>query len=131
MGSGRRRWAVGSGVAGCRRTTGINYGTVAAATCNIHWKTSGGHSGFTAGYSWAWNTVVQRGDRGDIVREIQCVINNHAYYDGPKLTADGDYGAKTETAVRGLQANWSAGGSHPVSVDGMVGPQTRRALRAA
>jgi peptidoglycan hydrolase-like protein with peptidoglycan-binding domain len=105
--------------------------TAALASCNTYWKTSGGHAGFTAGYSWAWNTVVQRGDEGDIVRKIQCLINGHAYYDGPKLTVDGDYGPATEAAVHTLQANWSAGGSHRIRIDGIVGPQTWRALRSA
>ncbi|MEU5100136.1 peptidoglycan-binding domain-containing protein [Streptomyces sp. NPDC020996] len=59
------------------------------------------------------------------------MIDDHAHYDGPKLPVDGDYGAKTGTAVRRLQANRSASGRHPISVDGMVGPQTWRALRAA
>lgn len=103
--------------------------TAAAATCNIHWQTSGGYSGFTAGYSWAWKTVVQRGDEGNIVREIQCLINDHAYYDGPKLTVDGVYGALTESAVRRLQTNWSR--DHSITIDGIVGPQTWRALRSA
>ncbi|GGX36612.1 hypothetical protein GCM10010297_67360 [Streptomyces malachitofuscus] len=106
-------------------------GAAVAASCTVHWRTGGGHAGFTAGYSWAWNTVVQRGDVGNMVREIQCLINDHAYYGGPKLAVDGDYGPRTQAAVRTLQANWSASGSHPILVDGIVGPQTWRALRAA
>ncbi|MFR0359526.1 peptidoglycan-binding domain-containing protein [Streptomyces sediminimaris] len=104
-------------------------GTTAAATCTIRWQTSGGHSGFTAGYSWAWNTIVQRGDEGNAVREIQCLVNSHAYYDGPKLTVDGAYGQLTESAVRRLQTNWSR--AHSITIDGIVGPQTWRALRSA
>ncbi|WP_217241660.1 peptidoglycan-binding protein [Streptomyces sp. AC555_RSS877] len=101
-----------------------------AAACSIHWKTSGGYSGFTADYSWAWNTVVQQGAVGNSVREIQCLVNNHVSHNGPDLAVDGDYGAATKSAVRALQADWNRDVS-PIGVDGIVGPQTWRVLRSA
>ncbi|MCX5409819.1 peptidoglycan-binding protein [Streptomyces sp. NBC_00335] len=104
--------------------------SAAAAACSIHWKNSGGYSGFTADYSWAWNTVVGQGATGNSVREIQCLVNNHVSYNGPDLAVDGDYGTATKNAVRTLQANWNRDVS-PISVDGVVGPQTWRVLRSA
>ncbi|WP_406353627.1 peptidoglycan-binding protein [Streptomyces sp. NBC_01635] len=98
----------------------------AQASCTITWRTTENYHGFTAGYSWAWNVVVGPGATGDRVREIQCLVNNHAYYDGPDVAVDGQYGSATTRAVKRLQENWGRG-----TVDGVVGPETWRALRAA
>jgi hypothetical protein len=102
----------------------------AAAGCSIHWKTSGGYSGFTAGYSWAWNTNVSQGATGNMVREIQCLLNNSAWYEGAELAVDGDFGPATKSAVRQAQSLYhSYHSSFPV--DGIVGPKTWRLLRSA
>ncbi|MFD6431484.1 peptidoglycan-binding protein [Streptomyces venezuelae] len=102
----------------------------AAARCGIHWKKSGGHEGFTAGYSWAWNTEVARGAKGDMVREIQCLLNNSAWYEGAKIAVDGDFGPATYSAVRQAQALYHS--YHPsFPVDGIVGPKTWRLFRSA
>lgn len=29
----------------------------AAASCDVEWRVSGNHHGYTVGYSWAWNVV--------------------------------------------------------------------------
>ncbi|GJF27210.1 MULTISPECIES: peptidoglycan-binding domain-containing protein [Streptomyces] len=102
----------------------------AAASCSIYWKTSGGYSGFTAGYSWAWNTEVSQGATGNMVREIQCLLNNSAWYEGAKLSVDGDFGPATRSAVWRVQSLYHS--YHPsFPVDGIVGPKTWRLLRSA
>ncbi|MQY10950.1 hypothetical protein SRB5_10640 [Streptomyces sp. RB5] len=66
--------------------------------------------------------TTKRGDHGDRVREIQCIINR--WNGGSPLKVDGDFGPRTESwvvyfqDVRGLK------------VDGIVGPQTWKSLRA-
>ncbi|MFI8287734.1 peptidoglycan-binding protein [Streptomyces sp. NPDC085614] len=118
---------LGAGVTTASAAPRTDTSTLSAqAGCTIRWRTTDNYAGFTAGYSWAWNVEVGPGATGDRVREIQCLINNHAYYDGPRLTVDGDYGNATKTAVRTLQRNWGG-----IGVDGIVGPDTWRALRHA
>jgi peptidoglycan hydrolase-like protein with peptidoglycan-binding domain len=56
------------------------------------------------------------------VRQLQRVLRNGAYAPGP---VDGLYGSLTEWAVRRFQQ------AHGLKTDGVVGPQTRAALRAA
>ncbi|MGW0390986.1 peptidoglycan-binding domain-containing protein [Streptomyces sp. NPDC003042] len=98
----------------------------ADAVCDIRLRVSENYAGFTAGYSWAWNVEVGPGATGNRVREIQCLVNNHAYYPGPKVSVDGQYGSATKAAVRTLQSNWGG-----IAADGIVGPATWRALRSA
>ncbi|MQY14418.1 hypothetical protein SRB5_45850 [Streptomyces sp. RB5] len=62
--------------------------------------------------------TVRRGDINTAVRAAQWELNKHGY----GLTVDGNFGTLTDTAVRGFQ---SANG---LSVDGVVGPNTWRAL---
>ena len=57
--------------------------------------------------------VVERGDRGSAVRQIQRRLG---------IPADGVFGPQTERAVRRFQR------SHGLVVDGVVGPQTRGSL---
>jgi hypothetical protein len=57
--------------------------------------------------------VVERGDRGTAVRQIQSKLG---------IPADGVFGPQTERAVRRFQR------SKGLLVDGIVGPQTRSAL---
>ncbi|MFI6765579.1 peptidoglycan-binding protein [Streptomyces sp. NPDC050355] len=71
---------------------------------------------------YSGSAITRRGDHGDRVREIQCLIN--LWNGGSPLAVDGDFGPRTESwvvyfqDVRGLQ------------VDGVVGPQTWNSLRA-
>jgi Transglycosylase-like domain/Putative peptidoglycan binding domain len=60
--------------------------------------------------------IVERGDRGPAVRNIQRALG---------IPADGVFGPLTERAVRRFQR------SRALLVDGVVGPQTRQALGLA
>lgn len=57
--------------------------------------------------------VLRRGAKGDDVKLLQSLL---------PVTADGDFGPKTEAAVRALQSN------HALVADGIVGPYTWDAL---
>ncbi len=59
------------------------------------------------------------GSRGQDVRNLQQTLRRWAYYDGP---IDGVYGGGTFTAVKEFQRK------NGLVVDGVVGPQTLRAL---
>ncbi|MFI6765489.1 peptidoglycan-binding protein [Streptomyces sp. NPDC050355] len=77
-----------------------------------------GHCGYYDGQA-----ITRRGDTGDGVREIQCLIN---YWSGRSvLDGDGDFGPQTESWVAHFQ---DVRGLLP---DGVVGPQTWKSLRAA
>lgn len=58
--------------------------------------------------------LIQQGSKGAAVVYLQTVLNKW----GAGLTVDGDFGPKTDTAVRNLQRFWK------LSVDGQVGPNT-------
>lgn len=58
--------------------------------------------------------LVRRGAKGNITRIIQEMLVN----DGYKLDIDGDFGVKTEKAVKRFQKK------HGLAVDGIVGPDT-------
>jgi peptidoglycan hydrolase-like protein with peptidoglycan-binding domain len=65
------------------------------------------------------NELLQRGSRGELVRELQQILKDFFYYTGE---IDGIYGPLTEEAVVAFQQD--AG----IQVDGIVGPQTRAAI---
>jgi murein L,D-transpeptidase YcbB/YkuD len=58
------------------------------------------------------------GDRGRQVKKLQEKLNEH----GANLEADGEFGRNTLAAVMAFQA------ANGLTVDGVVGPRTRRAL---
>jgi murein L,D-transpeptidase YcbB/YkuD len=95
--------------------------------CLIWVKTTANYTGHTAGYSWAWNKLVRRGDTGNRVKEIQCLLDfwadvyNEADFEPGPL--DGAFGKKTKEAVLAFQS------FHGLPVDGIVGPATWRSLR--
>jgi peptidoglycan hydrolase-like protein with peptidoglycan-binding domain len=60
-----------------------------------------------------WPTE-QEGSTGENVRSVQYLLNAH----GSNLAVDGDFGPKTDAAVRAFQAD------HGLGVDGIVGDQT-------
>jgi peptidoglycan hydrolase-like protein with peptidoglycan-binding domain len=61
-------------------------------------------------------------DLGEKVRWVQRRLQLHGFDPGP---ADGVFGSRTEAAVREFQT------ARELEVDGVVGPETKRALRAA
>ena len=58
--------------------------------------------------------LVKKGSKGDAVRKLQEILNGKGY----KLTVDGDFGSKTEAAVKAYQK------ANGLEVDGEVGPMT-------
>lgn len=60
----------------------------------------------------------QRGSTGDAVRQVQQRLKDRGW----KVTVDGDFGAKTESAVRKYQSEKG------LAVDGVVGPDTWNSL---
>lgn len=63
--------------------------------------------------------VLKRGINGSDVKELQRLLNLH----GARLVLDGDFGSKTDAAVRVFQR------SRKLAVDGQAGPKTVAALR--
>lgn len=66
----------------------------------------------------AWPPTIRRGDAGTDVQQLQAYLNAW----GAPLVCDGAFGPATDGAVRTFQR--AAG----IGVDGIVGPQTRKAL---
>lgn len=65
------------------------------------------------------NTNLQKGSKGENVKQIQTLLTNFGYYTG---RIDGDYGTLTEQAVKDYQKNKG------LLQDGIVGPVTCKAL---
>jgi peptidoglycan hydrolase-like protein with peptidoglycan-binding domain len=65
--------------------------------------------------------VLRRGSKGPDVRRLQQALVNLGFDPG---SVDGDFGPRTEKAVRGYQT------SRGLAVDGIVGPKTWAALHA-
>lgn len=61
-----------------------------------------------------------KGSKGEAVRELQSALNSR----GAGLAVDGDFGPKTDAAVRAFQR------ANSLAVDGIVGPETWGALDA-
>lgn len=66
-------------------------------------------------------TTLRRGSRGTEVARLQQLLNQRLS-PSPNLRTDGDFGIRTETAVRLYQASVGLG------IDGVVGPRTWAAL---
>ena len=64
--------------------------------------------------------TVRQGNTGDAVRAAQTQLNRY----GAGLSVDGQFGARTDSAVRAFQ------GAHGLAVDGVVGAQTWNTLVA-
>lgn len=67
-------------------------------------------------------SLIRKGASGQQVRDLQTKLNSQGYY---KYNIDGIFGSITEQAVRQFQA------AHNLSVDGIVGPRTAKALSLA
>lgn len=65
--------------------------------------------------------ILKRGSKGRAVSELQALLNRSGAF--PRLNPDGDFGQKTEVAVRSAQERLQ------LVVDGKAGPQTLKALR--
>ena len=63
--------------------------------------------------------TVKKGSKGDAVRMLQQILTDFGYSPGP---VDGDFGTKTESAVKQFQTDFS------LVVDGSVGPKSWAAL---
>lgn len=68
--------------------------------------------------------TLRRGDKGEDVKRLQEDLLALSY-DLGKWGADGDFGAKTEEAVKDFQQD------HGLEIDGIAGPRTLEALEAA
>ena len=86
---------------------------VALAGCTVMLIYSG------IGNTDAATTVLKRGSRGDLVKQVQTKLNNWGYNCG---TADGIFGTKTYNAVVKFQRN------NKLVVDGIVGAKTFAAM---
>ena len=64
------------------------------------------------------DSIIKKGSKGESVKWLQYELNKHGY----KLTVDGDFGVKTEAAVRDFQSK------NKLVVDGIVGKNTIRSL---
>ncbi|MEV4741006.1 serine/threonine-protein kinase [Streptomyces sp. NPDC049555] len=71
---------------------------------------------------YSGTALTQYGDKGDRVRQVQCILKARGYDLGPR-GVDGDFGPDTRTAVRRFQQ------AHHLDVDGQVGKDTWPALR--
>lgn len=67
-------------------------------------------------------SYLSKGDKGDSVKELQNNLNQLGYDCG---TADGDFGSKTDAAVRKFQKD------HGLTVDGEAGTKTLTAIKEA
>ncbi|QDH71335.1 peptidoglycan-binding protein [Marilutibacter alkalisoli] len=69
--------------------------------------------------------VLRNGEKGEPIRELQQDLHALGYTgrNGQPLTADGDFGANTEHAVRAYQRD------HGLTVDGIVGPRTLESIQ--
>ncbi len=63
--------------------------------------------------------TVKKGSKGDAVRMLQQILTDFGYSSD---AVDGDFGPKTEKAVKEFQTDFS------LVVDGIVGPKTWAAL---
>jgi hypothetical protein len=73
----------------------------------------------------AGDGILERGDRGPAVEQLQRVLRAWYPRDLTWLVVDGDFGQRTEDAVRYAQAK------HRLAVDGVAGPATLKALNLA
>ena len=64
--------------------------------------------------------VLQKGNRGVKVRELQRLLNNKGYV----LSVDGEFGMRTLAALKAFQKN------HLLLVDGIAGPATFKELKS-
>lgn len=79
-----------------------------------------------SGWYCGWESgtpYTDRGDRGNKVREVQCLLRDVWGFNIGRTGVDGDFGAATESAVKAFQR------SRGLTADGKVGPNTWSKLR--
>jgi lysozyme family protein len=64
------------------------------------------------------DSIIKKGSKGESVKWLQYELNKRGY----KLSVDGDFGTKTEAAVKDFQSK------NKLVVDGIVGKNTIRSL---
>lgn len=103
-------------------------GVLPAAThpCNLVFQTRNGRTGWYANYDNTWSTLTRRGQTGNRVIEVQCLVLSLGISVGP-TGADGDFGPNTEAGV--LKAQHLCFPNTPSEWDGIVGPHTWVCLR--
>ncbi|MGW3433568.1 protein kinase domain-containing protein [Streptomyces melanosporofaciens] len=77
---------------------------------------------WTSCHYYSGTALTKYRDKGDRVREVQCILKARGYNIGP-YGVDGDFGDDTRLAVRKFQQ------AHHLHVDGIVGEDTWPALR--
>lgn len=115
---------------------GTQQGVVVSKVSNSKWDEWGEMKGVIYGSNGASGTAsgsttkpdvrptLRKGDTGDWVQALQTALINRGYSVG-SMGADGDFGSRTEAAVRAFQK------ANGLTVDGIVGPRTYAALDAA
>ncbi|MBA6439025.1 serine/threonine-protein kinase [Streptomyces sp. GMR22] len=79
---------------------------------------------WTSCHYYSGTALTKYRDKGDRVREVQCILKARGYNIGP-YGVDGDFGDDTRLSVRDFQQ------AHHLRVDGIVGEDTWPALRGA
>ncbi|WP_228988932.1 peptidoglycan-binding protein [Streptomyces sp. DH8] len=101
-----------AGVAAAAPVEAVPTATAATTTA------SGWYCGWESGTPYT-----DRGDRGNKVREVQCLLRDVWGFNIGRTGVDGDFGAATESAVKAFQR------SRGLAADGKVGPNTWSKLR--
>lgn len=98
----------------------INLNTVHHVNITVD---NGTQSGSGTGTGSTGGSILKRGSSGEAVKKLQEMLIACGYSVGPD-GADGDFGAKTESAVKLFQKNYG------LSADGQYGPLTQTKLEA-
>ncbi|GAA4889845.1 peptidoglycan-binding domain-containing protein [Streptomyces coeruleoprunus] len=83
-------------------------------------RVTGTHPNRTAGYSSTSTQIVRQGAKGNVVKEIQCLLD---YWGIFPHAIDGDFGPKTKAGVIEAQRRCN------IAQDGVVGPDTWWCIR--
>lgn len=118
---GRDHVAISLGDGRTVEARGVAYGVNTFSSAERPWTHAGLIPGLGKdGLSGSNKSLLLTGSRGEDVRRVQRRLQTHGFEPGP---ADGVFGPRTESAVRAFQRAKS------LTVDGIVGPQTRAALQ--
>lgn len=82
-------------------------------------------SSFSIGIITIPQATIKKGAKGDNVRELQTALNT-LFASG--LTVDGSFGTKTFNAVKTTQRTLKNAGLYTSTIDGIFGPNNRKAL---